>query len=211
MSKKNKKNKNPKAKYPLIYKVFRPLGFVFRALFHTRIIGKENIPKTGRVVLAGNHLFVLDPLLLAVSTWRCIHFLGKYEIFKYKFTNWLFTSIGVIPVHRQRKDHNALVSAEEYLEADQVVGLFPETTIVKPEGVQLLPFKIGAVKMAYDTGAPLVPFTINGSYIPFQGRLEIIFHEPYYITGDVDLAAENEKFRERVQSKLTPHTGRWPF
>ncbi len=207
----SKKNKNvDKSKYPLIYRIFRPLAFIFTGLFRPRIIGRENIPKKGRVVLAGNHMFVLDPILVAISTWRCVHFLGKYEIFKYKFTNWLFTSAGVIPVHRQRKDHNALVSAEEYLEADQVVGLFPETTIIKPEGVQLLPFKIGAVKMAYDTKSPLVPFTINGSYIPFNGRLEIIFHEPYYITGD-DLAEENEKFRERVQSKLTPHKGKWPF
>ncbi len=208
----SKKNKNvDKSKYPLIYRVFRPLYFVFTGIFRPRIIGKENIPKKGRVVIAGNHMFVLDPILVAISTWRCVHFLGKYEIFKYKFTNWLFTSAGVIPVHRQRKDHNALVSAEEYLEADQAVALFPETTIIKPEGVQLLPFKIGAVKMAYDTKAPIVPFTINGSYIPFNGRLEIIFHEPYYIPDGADLAVENDKLRERVQSKLTPHKGKYPF
>ena len=209
MSKKNKKV--DKSKYPLIYRVFRPLYFVFTGIFRPRIIGRENIPKKGRVVIAGNHMFVLDPILVAISTWRCVHFLGKYEIFKYKFTNWLFTSAGVIPVHRQRKDHNALVSAEEYLEADQAVALFPETTIIKPEGVQLLPFKIGAVKMAYDTKAPIVPFTINGSYIPFNGRLEIIFHEPYYIPDGADLAVENDKLRERVQSKLTPHIGKYPF
>lgn len=209
MSKKNKKV--DKSKYPLIYRVFRPLYFVFTGIFRPRIIGKENIPKKGRVVIAGNHMFVLDPILVAISTWRCVHFLGKYEIFKYKFTNWLFASAGVIPVHRQRKDHNALVSAEEYLEADQAVALFPETTIIKPEGVQLLPFKIGAVKMAYDTKAPIVPFTINGSYIPFNGRLEIIFHEPYYIPDGADLAVENDKLRERVQSKLTPHKGKYPF
>ena len=209
MSKKNKKV--DKSKYPLIYRVFRPLYFVFTGIFRPRIIGRENIPKKDRVVIAGNHMFVLDPILVAISTWRCVHFLGKYEIFKYKFTNWLFTSAGVIPVHRQRKDHNALVSAEEYLEAEQAVALFPETTIIKPEGVQLLPFKIGAVKMAYDTKAPIVPFTINGSYIPFNGRLEIIFHEPYYIPDGADLAVENDKLRERVQSKLTPHKGKYPF
>ena len=85
MSKKNKKV--DKSKYPLIYRVFRPLYFVFTGIFRPRIIGKENIPKKGRVVIAGNHMFVLDPILVAISTWRCVHFLGKYEIFKYKFTN----------------------------------------------------------------------------------------------------------------------------
>lgn len=208
MSKKNKPV--DKTKYPLIYRLVRPLAFIFRGLFRPHIVGKENIPKKGKVILAGNHIFVTDPLLLGVCTWRCIHFLGKIGIFKYKFTNWLFTSIGVIPVHRNGKDHNALVTAEEYLEADQVIGIFPESTIIKPEGVQLLPFKFGAVKMAKDTGAPIVPFTINGSYVPFNGRLEIIFQEPYYITGD-DLEAENNKLRERVQSNLKGNKGRYPF
>ena len=112
------------------------------------------------------------------------------------------TNCGIIPVHRQRKDHDALVAAKQYLKDGEVIGIFPEATIIKPEGVNLLPFKIGAVKMAYDTKCPIVPFTINGSYIPFQGRLEIIFHEPYYITGE-DLAEENDKLRERVSSKMT--------
>lgn len=196
---------------PFIYRFFLPLGMIlFRGIFRPKIIGKENIPKKGRVVLAGNHMFVLDPILVAICTWRCVHFLGKYEIFKYKFTNWLFTQAGVIPVHRQRKDHDALVAAKNYLKDEQVIGIFPESTIIKPEGVQLLPFKMGAVKMAYDTNSPIVPFTINGSYIPFNGRLEIIFHEPYYITGD-DLVEENDKLRERVRSKLTAHKGKWPF
>lgn len=188
---------------PILYRLVRPLGVVlFRGIFRPRVIGKENIPKTGGVVLAGNHKFVLDCLAVAIATRRCVHFLAKYEIFKYKFTNWFMTNCGIIPVHRQRKDHDALVAAKQYLTDGEVIGIFPEATIIKPEGVSLLPFKIGAVKMAYDTKCPIVPFTINGSYIPFQGRLEIIFHEPYYITGE-DLSEENDKLRERVSSKMT--------
>lgn len=188
---------------PILYRLVRPLGVtLFRGIFRPRVIGKENIPKTGGVVLAGNHKFVLDCLAVAIATRRCVHFLAKYEIFKYKFTNWFMTNCGIIPVHRQRKDHDALVAAKQYLKDGEVIGIFPEATIIKPEGVNLLPFKIGAVKMAYDTKCPIVPFTINGSYIPFRGRLEIIFHEPYYITGE-DLAEENDKLRERVSSKMT--------
>ena len=196
---------------PFLYRFVRPLGVVlFRGIFRPRGIGKENIPKTGGVVLAGNHKFVLDCLTVAIATRRCVHFLAKYEIFKYKFTNWFMTNCGIIPVHRQRKDHDALVSAKQYLTDGEVIGIFPEATIIKPEGVDLLPFKIGAVKMAKDTGCPIVPFSINGSYIPFQGRLEIIFHTPVYITGD-DLAEENDKLRERVSSKMTAGKGKWRF
>ena len=203
--------KNKQINSPILYRLVRPLGVLLtRGIFRPRVIGKENIPKKGRVVLAGNHMFVLDPILVGVCTWRCIHFLGKKGIFKYKFTNWLFTSLGVIPVYRNGKDHAALVAAKEYLEVDKAVCLFPEATIIKPEGQELLPFKFGAVKMAHDTNSPIVPFTINGSYIPFNGRLEIIFQEPYYITSD-DLVEENAKLRERVQSNLVLHKGKIKF
>lgn len=196
---------------PFLYRFVRPLGVVlFRGIFRPRVIGKENIPKTGSVVLAGNHKFVLDCLTVAIATRRCVHFLAKYEIFKYKFTNWFMTNCGIIPVHRQRKDHDALVAAKQYLKDGEVIGIFPEGTIIKPEGVNLLPFKMGAVKMAKDTNSPIVPFSINGSYIPFQGRLEIIFQEPVYITGD-DLAEENDKLRERVSSKMTAGKSKWRF
>lgn len=203
--------KNKQINSPILYRLVRPIGVLLcKGIFRPRIIGKENIPKTGGVVIAGNHLFVLDPLLIGAATKRCVHFLAKYEIFKYRFTNWFMRNCGIIPVHRQRKDHDALVAAKQYLKDGEVIGIFPEATIIKPEGVRLLPFKFGAVKMAKDTGCPIVPFTINGSYIPFQGRLEIIFHEPIYITSE-DLAEENEKLRERVAGKMKPRTGKCKF
>ena len=67
---------------PLIYTICRPLlKFVFYVVFWPKIKGKENIPKKGGAVLAGNHVFVLDPFCVGSGTRRCVHFLGKYEIF----------------------------------------------------------------------------------------------------------------------------------
>ncbi len=200
------KEKTVDKKYisPTIYKVCRPfLKVLFYVLFQPKVYNKQYIPKDGGAVLAGNHVFVLDPLCVGAGTKRCVHFLGKYEIFKYKFTNWLFTQAGVIPVHRQRKDHAALEAAEDYIKAGALVALFPETTIIKPEGIRILPFKMGAIKMAYDTKCPIVPFTVNGKYIPIFGKLSITFHEPYYIESD-DLEAEREKLVQIVCSGLNP-------
>ena len=203
--------KNKQINSPILYRLVRPIGVLLcRGIFRPRIIGKENIPKNGGVVLAGNHQFVLDPLLIGCATKRCVHFLAKYEIFKYRFTNWFMQNCGIIPVHRQRKDHDALVAAKQYLKDGEVIGIFPEGTIIKPDGVDLLPFKFGAVKMAKDTECPIVPFTINGSYIPFQGRLEIIFHEPIHIMGE-DLTEENDKLRERVAGSMKPKKGKCKF
>lgn len=199
-------NKKVDKKYisPTIYWALRPLlKLVFYVVFWPRVKGKENIPKEGGAILAGNHIFVLDPFCVGSGSRRCVHFLGKYEIFKYKWSNWLFRQAGVIPVHRQRKDRAALEAAEDYLKAGALVALFPESTIIKPEGIRILPFKMGAVKMAYDTGCPIVPFTINGKYIPIFGRISITFHEPFYVKSD-DLEAEREKLVQKVCAGLNP-------
>ncbi len=202
MSKKSKAER--KYVSPTIYWALRPLlKMIFYVVFWPRVKGKENIPKEGGAVLAGNHVFVLDPFCVGSGTRRCVHFLGKYEIFKYKFTNFLFTKAGVIPVHRQRKDHAALEAAEDYLKAGALIALYPEATIIKPEGIRILPFKMGAIKMAHDTGCPIVPFTINGKYIPIVGRISITFHEPYYLESD-DLEAEREKLVQKVCAGLNP-------
>ena len=132
-----------------------------------------------------------------------MHFLAKAEIYNTKFISFLMNKAGMIPVHRQRKDHAALEAAEEYLENGALIGIFPESTIIKPKGVRILPFKMGAIKMAYDTNVPVIPVTINGKYIPIFGKLQIIVHEPFYVESD-DLEAEREKLIQTICSGLNP-------
>lgn len=190
-----------KSNSPTLYRVLKPAAvFLFKLLFFPRIKGTENIPAEGGVVLAGNHVSWWDCFMVMAGTKRCIHFLAKKEIFGTWFTRHFFNSAGLIPVNRQSKDHDALVSAKEYLKNGAVIGVFPESTTIKPQGIKFLPFKIGAVKMAFDTGVPIVPFTISGRYRLFGRKIEIEFHEPIYITGS-DLSEENENLRERVISR----------
>ena len=61
------------------YKVVRPfISFVIKLLFHPKVIGVNNIPKTGRVVLAGNHTKWLDPVALVAIQKRQIHLILKF-------------------------------------------------------------------------------------------------------------------------------------
>ncbi len=186
---------------PVLYRVLKPPAvFLFRLIFHPRIVGAENIPKNGAVVLAGNHIKFWDCFMVMAGTKRCVHFLAKSELFGNFFTKWFFSTAGLIPVHRTRKDHNALESAENYLNSGCVIGVFPEGTTIKADN-QLLPFKIGAIKMAKDTNTNIVPFTIKGKYRPFAASVEIIFQKPFSVESD-DLNSENEKLRERVRINL---------
>ena len=179
-----------------LYKLLRPLIKIFtNIVFRPTYIGLENIPKNKRIVIAGNHTNNLDCILLMSSTRRCIHFLAKIELFK-GFKKIIFSNMGLIPVNRKIKDSNVIKEAEKYLNEDLVIGIFPEgTTNTKKE---LLSFKIGAVKMAYDTDSEIIPFAIIGKYKVFRRGLTIIFDKPYKIKSN-DLDLENEKLRNKVK------------
>ena len=183
----------------ILYKVIRPIvKFILNNFIRPKYYGLENIPMDGRIILAGTHTHVLDAILVMSTTKRQVHFLAKDELWKGP-KKLLFSNLGLIPVNRREKDHNALVCAENYLKKECVIGIFPEGTTEKNRG--LLPFKIGAVKMAYDTNTKIVPFVIKGRYKLFSRNLKIILGKPIAINDD-DLSKENERFRNIIISMM---------
>lgn len=187
-------------KSPVLYTVLRPpVTALFRLAVMPKINGKENIPKNDAAVLAGNHTNPCDCFMLMSATGRCIHFLAKDELFKGPL-KYFFGGAGIIPVNRRQKDKAALGKAEDYLKSGCVVGIFPEGTTNKKRETTILPFKIGAVKMAHDTNTKIVPFTIQGKYKLFS-RAQITFYPPVAVQGN-DLSEENKKLEERICSLL---------
>ncbi len=167
----------------IFYKLFSPVvSVLFFIIFLPRVKGKENIPRRSGAILAGNHKSNLDCFMVILSTGRCVHFLAKAELFKLRFFNWFFRNSGLIPVYRNGKDKKALETAVEYLKNNELVGVFPEGRLNKKSKNSVLPFKIGAVKMARETKRPVIPFAIKGRYIPFAHSIEITFGKPFYVT-----------------------------
>lgn len=184
---------------PILYRVVRPIiNILFKFFYQPTYLGLENIPKESSVVLAGNHTNNFDCLLLISSTKRTIHFLAKDELLKGP-KKVIFKNMGIIPVNRRIHDKEALIKAKKVLSQNQVIGIFPEGTFSKVKG-QLLPFKIGAVKMAHDNNAKLVPFMITGTYKLLRKNITITFYPPYNV-GD-DLGLENDKLRDFLQKEL---------
>lgn len=177
------------------YKLLRPiLKSHFKFFYKPTIIGIDNIPKNGRVILAGNHIDNLDCLLLISSTKRHIHFLAKKELFT-GIKGIIFSNLGLIPVDRDKKNPNAIKDAEMYLNNDKVIGIFPEGTTEKGRG--LLPFKLGAVKIANDTNTSIVPFKIMGRYKVFRKSITIVFGNKLRVETD-NLLLENKRLRDII-------------
>ena len=189
-------------KEPILYRVTRPIiNILFKLTFRPTYIGLENIPPNGSCVLAGNHTSNLDCLLLISATKRTIHFLAKDSLVK-GLKKPLFINMGIIPVNRKIHDKEALNSAIQALEQQQVIGIFPEATINKNTSV-ILPFKIGAVKMASTTNSPIIPFTIKGKYHLFKKSVVLEFYKPYKINNQKnDLTDENKKLMNIISNEL---------
>jgi len=188
-------------KNPFCYKLFKLiLGPIFKLYYNPKVIGKENIPEDGSILVVGNHVHLMDQCVPILSTKRVINYMAKKEYFDNKKTAWFFKSAGCISVDRSKKDENAVSSALEVLENGGAIGLFPEGTRNKTKDL-LLPFKFGAVSMANKTDSYLVPFGISGEYKFRSKNLVVEFGKPFKVKNN-DLESANKKLEKEVRKLI---------
>lgn len=184
----------------ILYRIVRTLGYpIFLLLYRPEFEGRNNIPKSGSVILAGNHTNNLDAAIMLAGPKRVVHMLAKKELFKSKISNAFFRSMGCIPVDRKIHDENAKSEAIEVLKNNEVIGIFPEGTVNRTNDI-ILPFKYGAVSFAKKTGAYIVPFTITGKYKLFRRNIKITYGKPYKVTDDLEI--ENKKLMNIITKML---------
>ena len=183
------------------YTIIKPLLiFLIYFLFRPTVVGRENIPKDGPIVFAGNHTKWVDPeMICAVVRKRQVHFLAKIELYKKLFTRIICLGMGAIPVDRKAHDGSSLKYAINALKEGLTIGIFPEGTINRTNDV-IMPFKIGAVKMAHEANAKIVPFVITGKYRLFRKGVKVEFLKPISISSDLE--KENERLMKIISNKL---------
>lgn len=188
-------------KMPILYRIGRfILGPFFKWYYNPTIIGKENIPKEGAILIVGNHKHLYDQCLSIISTKRFIKYMSKREYFDNKKTRWFFKAVGCISVDRSVHDGKAKGEAIETLKNGGAIGLFPEGTRNKTQEF-LLPFKFGAVSMAKKTDAYLVPFGITGDYI-FRSKNLVIKYGKLFKVTDMELEEANNLLYETVKKLM---------
>lgn len=134
-------------------------GRAFPALWRTRVIGRENVPR-GAAIVASNHASNLDPLLVNMTCPRYVRFMAKQEMWSTALGRWLYPRLGAFPVRRRAADRTAIATATRILEEGGVLGVFPEGT--RGSG-GLGEGQSGAAFLALRTGSPVVPTAVHGT------------------------------------------------
>ena len=144
------------------------LGPLARMMFRAKIVGRANVPKTGPVILASNHLSFIDSVFITLFAPRPVSFLAKDSYFTGKglkgfLSRTFFRGIGAIPVRRGagQAAQEALDSGLELLEQGEAFAIYPEGT--RSRDGRLYRGKTGVAWLALKAGVPVVPVALTGT------------------------------------------------
>jgi 1-acyl-sn-glycerol-3-phosphate acyltransferase len=178
--------------------------------------GIEHVPSTGGAVIAFNHHSYADAIMVAwgvvLHGHRPLRFLAKREACEGRWIGWLTRWVDAIPVDRASSHARAaaLREAETALRAGDLVTIAPEQTI--SDSLDLLPFRLGAARLALATGVPVIPCIGWGSQrcIGPDRRLAkftrlpvtVRFGAPMRPEQGEDAAAFTRRLRDRMADML---------
>jgi 1-acyl-sn-glycerol-3-phosphate acyltransferase len=183
----------------------------FRLYGRLKVVGLENVPRTGGVLIAGNHASNLDPVLgwASLRGYRHIWGIGKSDLFKNKIMAYCIHSMGAIPIRRGGIDRYVFKRTLELLAQGEAVGIFPEGT--RTHDGLLNPGQPGVGMMIQKSGVPVVPTAIIGTYdmLPRgakklrRARLTMVFGKPIVFPPDTSRAVIADAIMIEIAELLT--------
>lgn len=193
--------------------MLRHLGIpLSRLLWKLNFKGTQNIPpKNKGIIIAANHQAYLDPFWISLPIARPIRYLAWNEAFSWPLIGKLLTLVGAWPIRLEKSSPQAIRRSVNWLKSGGALVIFPEGERCFSDG-EMRRFKAGAVRLAVETGIPILPVTIKGankvwprdySY-PHLGKVEIIYHpvQYYVVPKDEDLKAYVKKETEVLEKMI---------
>ena len=183
--------------------------------FRPKVRGLRHVPSKGPVIIASNHLSFSDSIFMPLVVPRKVTFLAKSEYFtspgpKGLLKKLTFIALGQVPIDRSggKRSEAALLTGLRLLKENHCIGIYPEGTR-SPDG-RLYKGRTGIARMAIESGAPIIPVAMfntaeiqpTGQVVPKVQRVEMVFGEPIYLTGDSTdqelLRKETNKIMETI-------------
>ena len=188
--------------YKILKVIFR---FTFNLLFSPKVIGAENVPKEGAMIMAANHMSNWDPPILGTYLPRTVGYMAKEELFKPAIAGAIIKSLNAFPVKRGASDRGAIKIALNILKKGLCLGIFPEGT--RSRDGKLHKAQAGVSLIAAMSKAPVVPTALIGTNKIWSKeekfpQLTIVFGEPIYYEGKSNDKAALEEFSQEIMKKI---------
>ncbi len=186
----------------MFYKIVLNIIRIFCApFFYRKVVGAQNIPRSGGLIIALNHRSNWDVVMAALSCPRMLNFMAKKELFHNKLFGWLISHLGAFPLSRGTGDIKAVKTAIGRLKDGKVLQLFPEGTRVK--GNEDVDAKAGVAMLAIRGQVPVVPGVIVGEYKPFC-KLHVVFGKPVSLDSYYGQKPDTEQL-QKISEKIMQH------
>ncbi|OGN90120.1 MAG: hypothetical protein A2158_01030 [Chloroflexi bacterium RBG_13_46_14] len=133
----------------------------FKVFTRWKVVGLNNVPSKGELLIVSNHLSNADPPLLSVTLKRDAIFMAKKELFRNPILGYIIYGFGAFPVRRGQLDRQALRHAEKILSGNKILVIFPEAS--RSKEARLKKAFPGSAMIAVRTNAAIVPVAITGT------------------------------------------------
>ena len=200
------------------FKLSKWVLFLYFKIFHQiRFYGRGNVPITGPVIIAPNHISYYDPVIMGAGLNRDVEFMAWGRLFTIPVLRKMIRFFGAFPVDVSKADKSAYVNAIRALRKGKALMIFPEGK--RSDDGEVVEFKLGLVRIAFMTNSMIVPVTIAGAYdawpkhrlLPRPRRISVYYHRPISIDRQ-DFAGNKDKhkffdevtnqIRKTISSKL---------
>ena len=169
----------------------------FKLFYRVEIAHAERVPQNGPALLCSNHNGMLDMFFLGYKLKRWIHWMAKEELFKNPVSGAIFRSLGAFPIKRGKGDVGSIKTAFKLFDQGHIVGIFPQGTRVGTDQRKTARIKPGAAMLAVNSGVPVIPVAVKGSYKPFS-RIRVTYGEPFRLEAE-----EGKKYTGEELSELS--------
>jgi 1-acyl-sn-glycerol-3-phosphate acyltransferase len=206
--------------YSVLHAVVPPLA---KVVWRPTVTGLQNVPRTGAVILASNHLSFADSLVIPIVAPRKVHFLAKSDYFrgggvKGTLQKAWFEGMGMLPVDRD--DSKAAIAsldtALSVLGRGEAFGIYPEGT--RSRDGRLYRGRTGVAHLALTAGVPVVPVGLTGTErlqpvgarFPKVVPVTVTFGTPIQVAGrfeGVPLGRARRELTDEIMTAIQAITG----
>ena len=179
---------------------------VTKFMYNIKIIGKENVPKTSRIIFAGNHVSYLDPPIVSLAVGKCVAYMAKQELFQdgtNKLLRFLVHILGAFAVNREKPELATFKTIKSVFNTTWSLGIFPQGRIIHEPEISNI--HKGFIMFAKKFEADIVPVGIKG----FDGYAKKLFEKHITVTvgKPISYKLSEEEIIQEWARQICEYTG----